>query len=123
MLRKGNGGDKEGMDVSDQEASSSSEASAQAEHRTRSKSKGRGKVEQTLPLAKRVVGSKIAGAGLVVKRSQVLGTKKASSTRNSKVSTNALLVDKNLLKGQKLLKHFFPGVGNYYGTVERFNLD
>ena len=39
-LRKGNGGDKEGMDASDLEASSSSEALAQAGRRTRSKSKG-----------------------------------------------------------------------------------
>ena len=75
-LKKGNGGDREGMDVSDHEASSSSEALAQAEHRTRSKSNGRGKVEQTLPLATRFVGSKITGAGLVVKRRQVLGTRK-----------------------------------------------
>jgi hypothetical protein len=31
-------------------------------------------------------------------------------------------VNKNLLKGQKLLRHF-PGLGNYYGTVKRFNLE
>ena len=105
MLRKGNGGDKEGMDGSDREASSSSEALAQAGHHTRSKSKGRGKVVQTLSLAKRVVGSSISGTGLVVKRRQVLGTKKASSIRNFKVSKIVLLVDKNLFKGQKLLRH------------------
>ena len=46
-LRKGNGGDKEGMDASDLEASSSSEALSQAGHHTHSKSKGRGKVIQT----------------------------------------------------------------------------
>ncbi len=88
-LRKGNGEDGE-HDVSDHEASSSSEALAQAGHRTRSKSKSRGKEAQPLSLAKRIIGSKIAGAGLVVKRRQVLGTKTASSTRNFKVSKNAL---------------------------------
>ena len=31
-------------------------------------------------------------------------------------------MNKNLLKGQKLLRHF-PGFGNYYGTVKRFNLE
>jgi hypothetical protein len=31
-------------------------------------------------------------------------------------------VNKNLLKGQQLLRHF-PGFGNYYGTVKRFNLE
>ena len=122
MLRKGNGGDKEGMDGSDLEASSSSEALAQAGHHTRSKSKGRGKVVQTLSLAKRVAGSSISGTGLVMKRRQVLGPKKASLTRNFRVSKNAFLVNKNLLKGQKLLRHF-PGFGNYYGTVKRFNLE
>ena len=61
---------------------------------------------------KRVVGSSISGTGLVVKRRQVLGTKKTSLTRNVKVSKNDLLVNKNLLKGQKLLSHF-PGFGNY----------
>jgi hypothetical protein len=121
-LRKGNGEDKEVRDGSDLEASSSSEALAQAGHHTRSKSKGRGEVRQTLSLGKRVVGSRITGAGLVVKKRQVLGTKKASLTRNFKVSKNALLVNKNLLKGQKLLRHF-PGFGNYYGTVKRFNLE
>jgi len=120
-LRKGNGEDGE-HDVSDHEASSSSEALAQAGHRTRSKSKSRGKEAQPLSLAKRVIGSKITGAGLVVKKRQVLGTKTASSTRNFKVSKNALLVNKNLLKGQQLLRHF-PGFGNYYGTVKRFNLE
>ena len=57
-----------------------------------------------------------------MKRRQVLGIKTASSTRNFKVSKNALLVNKNLLKGQQLLRHF-PGFGNYYGTVKRFNLE
>ena len=121
-MRKGNGEDKELRDGSDLKASSSSEALTQAGHRTRSKSKGRGKVEQPLSLAKRVIGSKITGAGLVVKKRQVLGTQAASSTRNFKVSKNALLVNKNLLKGQKLLRHF-PGFRNYYGTVKRFNLE
>ena len=121
-LRKGNGGDKQGMDASDLEASSSSETLTQTGHHTRSKSKGRGKVRQTLSLGKRVVGSRISGAGLVVKKRQVLGTKKASLTRNFKVSKNALLVNKNLLKGQKLLRHF-PGFGNYFGTVKRFSLE
>ena len=55
-LKKGNAGDREGMDVSDHEASSSSEAPAVAGHRTRSKSKGRGKVERTLSLVKQVIG-------------------------------------------------------------------
>ena len=64
-LRKGNGEDGE-HDSSDHEASSSSEALAQAGHRTRSKSKSRGKEAQPLSLAKRVIGSKITGAGLVV---------------------------------------------------------
>ena len=121
-LRKGNGVDKEVRDGSDHEASSSSETLTQTGHRTRSKSKSRGKVEQPLSLAKRIIGSKITGAGLVVKKRQVLGTQAASSTRNFKVSKNALLVNKNLLKGQKLLRHF-PGFGNYYGTVKRFNLE
>jgi hypothetical protein len=54
-------------------------------------------------------------------------TKKASKeTQGSrtifKVSKNALFVNKNLLKGQRLLRHF-PGFGNFYGTVKRFNLD
>ena len=73
---------------------------------------------------KRGVGSKNTGDGLVVKKGQVLGTKTAlaSSTRNFKVSKNALLVDGNLLKGLKLLRHF-PGFGNYFGTVKRFNLE
>ena len=31
-------------------------------------------------------------------------------------------MNKNLLKGQKLLRHF-PGFGNYFGTVKRFNLE
>jgi hypothetical protein len=53
---------------------------------------------------------------------QVLGTQAASSTRNFKVSKNALLANKNLLKGQQLLR-LFPGFGNYYGTVKRFNLE
>ena len=70
-LRKGNGEDKEVRDGSDLEVSSSSEALAQAGRCTRSKSKGRGKAEQPLSLAKRVIGSKITGAGLVVKRRQV----------------------------------------------------
>jgi hypothetical protein len=57
-----------------------------------------------------------------VKKRQVLGTQAVSSTWNFKVSKNALLVNKNLLKGQKLLRHF-PGFGNYFGTVKRFNLE
>ena len=60
------------MDVSELKASSSSEALAQAGHRTCTKSRGRGKVEQTLSLVKRVVGSKITGTGLVMKKGQVL---------------------------------------------------
>ena len=58
----------------------------------------------------------------MVKKRKVLVTKKVSSTRTFKVSKNALLVNKNLLKGQKLLKHF-PGFGNSYGTGTRFNLE
>ena len=76
------------MDVSDHEVSSSSETPAWvAGHRARSKTKGRGKVEGTLSLGKQVIGSKITGAVLVVKKRQVLGTKTslASSTRNFKV--------------------------------------
>ena len=46
-----------------------------------------------------------------------------SSTRTFfEGSKNALLVNTNLLKGRKLLQHF-PGFGNSYGTVKRFNLD
>ena len=60
------------MDVSDLTASSLSEALAQARHCTRTKSRGRGKKEQTLSLAKRVAGSKITGAALVVKKGQEL---------------------------------------------------
>ena len=95
-MRKGNGEDKEVHDGSDLEASSSSEALEQTGHRVYSKSKGRGKVVQTLSLGKRVLGSSISGTGLVVKRRQVLGTKKASLVRNFKVSKNALLVNKYL---------------------------
>ncbi len=57
-----------------------------------------------------------------MKKRQVLGTQTTSSTRNFKVSKNALLVNKNLLKDQKLLRHF-PDFGNYFGTVKRFNLE
>ena len=60
-LRKGNGEDKEVRDGSDHESSSSSEVLTQAGHRTRSKSKGRGKVDQSLSLVKRIIGSKITG--------------------------------------------------------------
>ena len=44
------------------------------------------------------------------------------TTQTFNVSKNALLVNKNLLKGRKLRKHF-PGFGNSYGTVKRFNLE
>ena len=62
--------DKEVHNGSDHETSSSSETLSQDGHRTRSKSKGRGKVDQSLSLTKRVIGSKITGAGLVVKKRQ-----------------------------------------------------
>jgi hypothetical protein len=117
-LRKGNGVDKEVHNGSDHETSSSSETLAQSGHRTSSKSKGRGKVDQSLSLVKQVIGSKITGDGLVVKKRQVLGTQAASSTRNFKVSKNALLVNKNLLKGQKLLRHF-PVFGSLHVEVQR----
>jgi len=68
------------------------------------------------------VNSKITGAV-----QKALVAKKASKgTQGSrtifKISKNTLFVDKNLLKGQRLLRHF-PGFGNSYGTVKRFNLD
>jgi hypothetical protein len=120
-LRKGNGQEAE-HDSSDLHASSLCEALSKAGHRTRSRSRSRGKEAQPLSLAKRVIDSKITGAGLVVKRRPVLETKTASSTRNFKVSKSALLVNKNLLKGQQLLRHC-PGLGDCYGTVNRFNLE
>lgn len=69
----------------DKTTSSSFEDLSQAGHRTHSKTKGRGQVVQSLPPVKSVIGSKITGFGLVVKKRQVLGTKTTSSTRNFKV--------------------------------------
>ena len=115
--------DKEGMDVPDLEASSSSEARATAgQHRhTHSKSGGiSSKRHPPQPLAKRIVNSKITGAAALVTKKASKGTQ--GSRTIFKVSKNALFVNKNLLKGQRLLRHF-PGFGNFYGTVKRFNLD
>ncbi len=68
------------------------------------------------------MNSKITGVA-----QKALVTKKASKgTQGSraifKVSKNTLFVNKNLLKGQRLLR-YFPDFGNFYGTVKRFNLD
>lgn len=90
--------------------------------RTQSRGESAPKRHPPQPLAKRIVNSKITGAvqkALVAKKASK-GT--LGSRTIFKVSKNALLVDKNLLKGQRLLRHF-PGFGNFYGTVKRFNLD
>ena len=57
----------------DKTASSSFEDLSQSGHRTCSKTKGRGQVVQSLSPVKSVIGSKITGCGLVVKKDKYLG--------------------------------------------------
>jgi hypothetical protein len=117
--------DKEGMDVPDLEASTSSEARATAGQHLHTHSKSGGinsKRHPPQPLAKRIVNSKVTGAF-----QKVLVTKKASKGMQGsrtifKVSKNDLFVNKNLLKGQRLIR-YFPDFGNFNDTVKRFNLD
>ena len=69
-----------------------------------------------------MVNSKITGAVQKALVAKIASKGTQGSRTIFKVSKNALLVDKSLLKGQRLIRHF-PGFGNFYDTVKRFNLD
>ena len=72
------------------------------------------------PLTLRRLTRRLVKKALVVKKTSK-GTQ-GSRTIFKVFSKNTLLVDKNLLKGQRLLR-YFPGFSNFYDTVKRFNLD
>ena len=72
----------------------------------------------TATLASRIVNSQKSGKPML----RLPGVKlKLNSNSSFKVSRTALLSNKLLLVGRRLLR-YFPSVGNFYGTVKRYNL-
>jgi hypothetical protein len=97
-----------------QEVQSSSRTQSSGGRLTRSSSR-RG---DTVTLASRIVNSHKSGWSML----RLHGVKlKLNAYSNFKVSRTALLSNKLLLVGRRLLR-YFPSVGNFYGTVKRYNL-
>ena len=97
-----------------QEVQSSSRTRTPGGRLTRSSSR-RG---DTATLASRIVSSQKSGKPML----RLPGVKLKLNTNSSfKVSRTALLSNKLLLVGRRLLR-YFPSVGNFYGTVKRYNL-
>jgi hypothetical protein len=94
-----------------QEVQSSSRTRTPGGRLTRSSSR-RG---DTATLASRIVSSQKSGKPMF----RLPGVKlKLNSNSSFKVSRTALLSNKLLLVGRRLLR-YFPSVGNFYGTVKR----
>jgi hypothetical protein len=97
-----------------QEVQSSSRTRSPGGCLTRSSSR-RG---DTATLTSRIVSSQTSGKPML----RLAGVKvKLKANFSFKVSRTALLSNKLLLVGRRLLR-YFPSVGIFYGTVKRYNL-